>query len=290
MTASCSPQLEIISWQPETEGEKPGAPIIVLVHGACHTAAHWQCMQPLLANAGYTSLAVNLRGHGHSEGKERLLQASLQDYVDDIRGIIRDQLQERSYVLIGHSLGGYIAQLVCQQEQQYAPVGVVLLNTVTPKLSGRVGRSPAFLLRGLFSFRQTLMALRQGDMNLLHPTPQRVREAFFSSQASDEMVQFCYMHLQSEPFAPTQQVKRFPSPETGAPRLQAPLLIIGSEKDRVVPPELLRATAAAYGTTPIIFPKMGHNLMLDAGYEQVIAAIIEWMEHHPEMLDSLNKE
>ncbi len=238
MTRGLSPQLEIIAWHPAMEVVKPAAPLLVLVHGAGHTAMHWQYMQRLFAQAGYHSLAVNLRGHGQSEGRSRVLENTLQNYVDDVRGFLQEQVRPRPYVLIGHSMGGYIVQGVCQQEQDDALVGVALLASVTPKLSGRAGMSLGLL------------------WSLLR-------------------------HPRSESLDPTQQFQHFPSPENGGPRPSVPMFIIGAEQDKMVPPALVKATAAAYGTTPMLFPRMGHDLMLDVDYQKVAAALMDWIEHLP---------
>lgn len=110
---------------------------------------------------------------------------------------------------------------------------------------------------------------------------QQVRDVFFSSQAAQEVVQFCFEHMQSESLGPTQQFKHFPSPENGGPRPTVSVLIIGAGRDKMVPPQLVKATAAAYGTTPIMFPRMGHDLMLDVDHEEVAATLMDWIEHLP---------
>ena len=279
MTRGLSPQLEIIAWHPAMEVVKPAAPLLVLVHGAGHTAMHWQYMQRLFAQAGYHSLAVNLRGHGQSEGRSRVLENTLQNYVDDVRGFLQEQVRPRPYVLIGHSMGGYIVQGVSQQEQDDTLVGVALLAATTPKLSKRVGTSPALLWSLLRHPSAALHAFRTHDTRL--QTAQQVRDVFFSSQAPQEMIQFCFEHMQSESLDPTQQFQHFPSPENGGPRPSVPMFIIGAEQDKMVPPALVKATAAAYGTTPMLFPRMGHDLMLDVDYQKVAAALMDWIEHLP---------
>jgi alpha-beta hydrolase superfamily lysophospholipase len=279
MTRGLSPQLEIIAWHPEMDAVKPGAPLLVLVHGAGHTATHWHYTQRLFAQAGYHSLAVNLRGHGQSEGRSHVLENTLQDYVDDVRGFVHEQVRPRPYVLIGHSMGGYIVQGVCQQGQDDALLGIALLASPTPKLSERVGKSPELLWTLLRHPSALFHSLRTHDTLL--QTAQQVRDVFFSSQATQEMVQFCFEQMQSESLGPTQQFHQFLSPENGGPRPTVPVLIIGAGRDKMVPPHLMKATAAAYGTTPIMFPRMGHDLMLDVDYQKVAAALVDWIEHLP---------
>ena len=40
-------------------------------------------------------------------------------------------------------------------------------------------------------------------------------------------------------------------------------------------------TAADYGTEPIWFPGMGHDVMLDRGWEDVLATVLDFAGHLP---------
>jgi alpha-beta hydrolase superfamily lysophospholipase len=64
-----------------------------------------------------------------------------------------------------------------------------------------------------------------------------------------------------------------PPPPVGNP----PVLIAGSPDDRVVPRSSLDRTAARYGAAPLLFPGMGHDLMLDANWVEPIDAILDWL-------------
>jgi pimeloyl-ACP methyl ester carboxylesterase len=56
-----------------------------------------------------------------------------------------------------------------------------------------------------------------------------------------------------------------------------PTLVVGSPDDRVVPRSSLDRTAARYGGAPLLFPGMGHDLMLDANWIEPIDAILDWL-------------
>jgi hypothetical protein len=45
----------------------------------------------------------------------------------------------------------------------------------------------------------------------------------------------------------------------------------------VVPRASLDRTATRYGGAPLLFPGMGHDLMLDAGRLEPIDAILDWL-------------
>ena len=68
---------------------------------------------------------------------------------------------------------------------------------------------------------------------------------------------------------------------TGAPRPPVgdpPVLVVGSPDDRVVPRRSLERVARRYGGAPLLFPGMGHDLMLDARWQEPIDAILDWLE------------
>jgi len=57
-----------------------------------------------------------------------------------------------------------------------------------------------------------------------------------------------------------------------------PVLVLGSPHDPVVPVSALRRAARAYAAAPLLFPGMGHALMLDARWQEPIDAILDWLE------------
>ena len=58
----------------------------------------------------------------------------------------------------------------------------------------------------------------------------------------------------------------------------APVLVVGSPDDRIVPRRSLEKTARRYGGAPLLFPGMGHDLMLEARWQEPIDAILDWLD------------
>ena len=69
-------------------------------------------------------------------------------------------------------------------------------------------------------------------------------------------------------------------PRTRGP-IRCPVLVIGTPDDRLVRPADVARTAADYGTEPIWFPGMGHDVMLDRGWEDVLATVLDFAGHLP---------
>lgn len=144
-----------------------GGPAAVLLHGGSSNAATWDRLTAALTPAGYHVIAADLRGHG---GSSRARSYPLQAYADDIRGLL-DALGIESAALVGHSLGGYVASVLAQQQ----PARITRLVLEEPGMpardaDSRSGRSgPRFLLPALaglaarrgFDRRAVTSAVRQ---------------------------------------------------------------------------------------------------------------------------------
>lgn len=87
-------------------------PPVVLIHGAANSAAVWAYWQRMLADVGFPSHAIDLRGHGHSTAID-LSRTSMRDYSDDLCSAI-EQLAAPP-VLVGWSMGGLVAMMAAER-------------------------------------------------------------------------------------------------------------------------------------------------------------------------------
>jgi pimeloyl-ACP methyl ester carboxylesterase len=96
-------QLEIYA---EEEGE--GSPALVFIHYWGGSRRTWsQVMAPL--SQRFRCIALDLRGWGKSD--RRADDHSLFAQADDVAGVI-EALKVKDFVLVGHSMGGKIAQIL----------------------------------------------------------------------------------------------------------------------------------------------------------------------------------
>ena len=95
---------------------------VLFVHGANCRADVWRPLMGALAEIGIESAAVDLRGHGLSEGHEDLQKWSIGDYVDDVSRTLEELPQP--VVLVGHSMGGLVVQRAALKKKL---AGLVLL-------------------------------------------------------------------------------------------------------------------------------------------------------------------
>lgn len=98
-----------------------GRPPLILVHGAANSARVWSFWQEELARLGWSSHAVDLRGHGASAAVD-LGATRMADYADDVIAFARSL--RHPPVLVGWSMGGLVAMMAAAACSARACVGL----------------------------------------------------------------------------------------------------------------------------------------------------------------------
>jgi len=104
---------------------KGDGPPIVFVHGMGTSAATWQRCTELLADR-FTTIAVDLLGHGGSPVPDDPDEYTRDRTLADLDDVLADL--DQPAVLVGHSLGGYLA-LAHAATRPNAARAIVVLNT-----------------------------------------------------------------------------------------------------------------------------------------------------------------
>jgi pimeloyl-ACP methyl ester carboxylesterase len=257
-------RIQIVSRVPERRTK--GSPIL-FVHGFWHGAWCWEeHFLPYFAQRGYACFAANLRGHGGSQGRERLRWTSLAEYVDDV--LEAAATFDGPPILVGHSMGGLIVQKYLQRRSAAA---AVLLASVPP--SGLFSTTLRFLARHPLA---TLKAMLSLSVYPLVATPALYRSYFFSPGFPEEDLRRHHRRVQDDSFRALLDMVMLdlPRPRQVHP---TPMLVIGTD-DFIVRARQVEATARAYGVQAQIVPGMGHAMMLDLGWRTVADRIAEWLD------------
>jgi pimeloyl-ACP methyl ester carboxylesterase len=88
---------------------RPGAPLVVLLHGFPEFWWTWRHQLPVLADAGFRAVAVDLRGYGDSDKPPR--GYDLWTLAGDVAGLVR-ALGEPVAHVVGHGWGGVVGWTV----------------------------------------------------------------------------------------------------------------------------------------------------------------------------------
>jgi 3-oxoadipate enol-lactonase len=129
----------------EIPGPGPEAPVLFLLHGWTATAdLNWfTCYAPLAEK--WRVVAIDHRGHGR--GIRTTQRFSLADCADDVAAVA-DLLDIPTFVPVGYSMGGTIAQLVWRRHPDRVR-GLVLAATAAHFVEERAERAAFLALTGI---------------------------------------------------------------------------------------------------------------------------------------------
>ncbi|MFU8849932.1 alpha/beta hydrolase [Micromonospora sp. SL1-18] len=246
---------EVLTEVPEVDGAKP--PLLFVPgfgHGAWAFAEHWL---EHAASRGFPAYALSLRGHG---GSAPAPAATLRSYTHDV--VQAAAGLPRQAVLVGHGAG---ARVVAHALARYPARAAVLVAPVFGSwgtFGTALRRNPVGTLPAVFGGRLRLHRRQLFSREL--PAGEARR---YASQL-DRPSRRAHWQLLTG---------RQPEPAVGRP----PVLVLGSPDDRVVSPAALTRAARRYASAPLLFPGMGHDLMLDARWREPIDAILDWLEKGP---------
>ncbi len=265
MSNSRFASLEVLVKAPRGKGPVHETPLL-FIHGAYTAAWCWdEHYLDWFAEQGYLSYAVSLSGHGASRGSKQLDSYGISDYVNDVEEAIA--LLPAPPVLIGHSMGGFVVQKYL--EKRLVPAAV-LLSSVPPQ--------------GLMSSMFGLMFQKPGmltDLNNLmtggRVAVETLREALFAQPVDAEDLQRFFRYAQPESHRAIWDMTLFNLPHPSRVT-RSPLLVLGAERDHLIPPSLVQMTAMTYGVEAEIFPDLGHGSMLERDWLLVAERIRDWLE------------
>ena len=255
-------QLEVVSIEPrKPAGHAP----LLFVHGAFTAAWCWsEHFLPYFAAQGFSAHALSLRGHGLSEGRDHLDWHSIGDYVDDVAQVIA--ALGAAPILIGHSMGGMVVQKYMERAQVPA---AVLMASVPPQ--GLLSASLQLAMKSPDLFREINTIFHGGGASA-----GALSDVLFAQPVDADTLKKYYRLMQAESQRALWDMALFDLPHRWRMQLP-PLLVLGAERDALIPASFAESTAAYYGVKAEIFPGIGHGMMLDSGWEKVAARILEWI-------------
>jgi pimeloyl-ACP methyl ester carboxylesterase len=229
---------EVLSATPAEAGDVP--PVLFVPgfgHGAWAFAEHWL---EHTAERGFPAYAMSLRGHGASGSAPK---TTLRAYVHDVTQVAASL--PRQAAIVGH---GASALVVAMALARYPARAAVLVSPVFGGIGtafSALGRGPAAVLPAIFG----------------RPLRPRARQLFSRELPAADAKRYADRLGGASARAQRQLVThRAPEDPVGDP----PVLVVGSPDDRIVTRSALTAVARRYAGAPLLFPGMGHELMLDA--------------------------
>ena len=256
-------------WLPE--GEPLAA--VVVVHGINEHSGRYARLAEDLNRRGYAVYALDLRGHGRSDG-DRAMVRTFDEYLDDVELLVARVAARqpgKPVFLFGHSMGGAIVAL--------------LSITRSPNVCGLVLSAPAILIAGgVFPVLRRLASLASRIWPTLRITRMGCRfishdQAAVEAFRNDPLV----FHGRFPVCTGAEILRAAKRIQTGARQITLPLLILHGTGDLVTDPQgsrLLVARAGSSDKTLRLYTGLYHEVLSEPEREQVVADLLAWLDDH----------
>ena len=256
--------LLVRSWIPRG----PARAVVAIVPGFNSHSAYYEYAGAGLAESGFATFALDLRGRGQSDG-ERYFVRTVEDYTSDVDVMVnlaRSSAPGLPIFLLGHSAGGVVSCIYALEHQ--------------PELSGLICESFAFqvyapdfaltVLKGL-----SRIAPRVGVLKLPIKDFSRDPSTVAAMKADP------YVTHEVQPVSTVAAMARANDRlKVSFPEIKLPVLILHGTSDLVTKPGGSQFVADNVGSadkTLRLYEGHSHDLLNDFGREGVLEGIVDWV-------------
>lgn len=246
---------------------------VVFIHGMWSRPSVWGRWLSPFAERGYVCSAVTLPGHHADAGDQALIGLSFDECVQAAAEVAARCVRP---ILVGHSMGGLIAQKLATKLN---PRALVLINSAAPRAifplrgSNVRGLARHFVRWGLW---RDVLRLSDAEADYLLfgslPAPERARALQERCAESGRLAfQLGFGRLGSSQHA------------VQARDIRCPMLALAGVRDRMIPIAVSRAMARHYaGQIDYREYDAAHWLLEEPGYAERIREVLGWLGEHAE--------
>jgi acylglycerol lipase len=250
-------------WQPETEAKA----VIILIHGLGEHSNRYAHVAKMANDSGYSFIAMDLRGHGRSEGIRGYFP-SFDVVLDDMDHLLGEaQKIGKPVFFYGHSLGGNLV-LYYGLTRKSDVAGVI---ATAPAFAPGSPVSPIKLGIGklLYNLAPTLTLANGLDLHYLSHDPEVMK-----NYLADPLI-----HNKISARMGIDLIKNGPWLINHAHEFSYPLLLMQGGEDRIANPAATRAFARNVNgkATLLYYDKLYHELHNEIEKEKIISTILSWV-------------
>ena len=238
-------------------------PPILFVHGLWAGAWLWERWLPVAADRGRDTWAIELRGRNGSRPVPDLGRVRIDGFVRDVRDAL-DRIGPA--VLVGHSMGGLVAQAVGAADPNV--LAAAFLCSVPPRgivaLTGPLLRQAGAYLPAMVRGRPFAPRRADADALIMNEVAPSERDALFARFIADSGTVAREIALGRVAVDPAD--------------IRIPVLVGGATHDRISPPALHPKLVGRYGARELVFEGRGHLIMLEDGWRERAGLVLDWAD------------
>lgn len=238
---------------------------VIMVHGAFCGGWTFERFRAPFEAAGHEVLTPDLPGH--TAGVGGVAGKSMTDYANAVADLCRQASEPP--ILIGHSMGGLVAQMAAAR----APVSALVLLAPSPPwgVSGS-SMEEAVSAMSLYALGPYWLQAIDPDYGLaklysLDRIDREERRAIFARMTPESgLALWQTLNWWLDPFM-----------TTSVGGIDAPSLVLTGGRDVIHPPATARQTAQRLGARFEVLPEMSHWLPGEPGWDGAAALCLDWL-------------
>ncbi len=243
-----------------------GAPraAMLLVHGIGEHSGRYEHVGGAFADAGIDVLAHDQRGFGQSDGPRAFVE-DFDEFLADLQLLIGDRRSlDVPVILMGHSLGGLIASAYLVSNRPQPDLAVLS----SPALAANMPRWQRVLAPALGTVVPRFRVAADFDGSILTRDP----EVGAAYESDPLRVSASTARLGREILRAMNDV------EAGLERIELPMYILHGDADTLIPPSASEPLGDLPNATRRVWPGLRHECLNEPEQDEVIAAIVEWLD------------
>lgn len=271
-------------------------PVIMALHGNWSTYRRNEFYGKFFSRQGYLVVAPTFRHHYKgNESEVELGKTSVRDYAADAALLI-DKLYQGQLiagfqpthqpVLMGHSMGGLVAQLIATQK---FISGLILLNSAPPAglslhtdaaYHERIKKFDKLILGG----KPYLPDFESMAWYVFNGMPAESHQSIYEKAVCESGTSSREILAGSGRGLPRLMARLLSQPVEIDPEwIACPMLIVGCERDRIIKPIVAKEMGRKYsGRTALtkvkVFPQFAHWVQYEPGWEESAMFIFGWLK------------
>jgi pimeloyl-ACP methyl ester carboxylesterase len=254
-------------------------PSVVFIHGVVNDHSVWILQTRYFAHHGYNVLAIDLPGHGKSEGR---CPQSVEEAADIVLALLK-QVGLKEAALVGHSWGSLIALHAASLAPEHglrithlALVGAAFPMKVSPALLDTSLNQPMKAIEMVNTFSHSMLApppSALGPGTWLYGGSRALMRRVLASNPHENVFHIGFKACDSYEAAFDAQKRLLAGMESAQ---TAVLFIVGSS-DQMTTPKAAQALIDKFPHAKVAKVPGGHQMMTEAP-EETLAALAQWLK------------
>lgn len=251
--------------------------LVILVHGMGEHSGRYLSFAKWLAEAGFSSYVIDLRGFGKSGGKRGCVR-NFFEYLKDLSALFKHASEQEPGLpifIMGHSFGGLIASAwLAFDRPAKNPAGLILssplfgIKVSAPVWQKVLGRLASFLAPDFTQPNSVNPELLTHDPDII------------AIQKKDPLAHF---RISARLFT---EIERMIRRRDGiSKRISCPCLVLQAGDDKIVSREATQEffrQLSSNDKTYWVFEGWYHEILNEQGREQVFSQIAKWLQERSE--------